>query len=497
MEGARGPGKHVAVGASVAAVVAVAVAFRLHALARLPGINGDEAWYGVVAARLGAAGHSWLTPSGNPPAPFQLGLLALFDRTLRVLPPSFAMLRVPAVLASLVQLGLTFFVARRHLGQAVALVAVLLTAALPIEIAYARFGWDPSHTGFVAVAALHFALVGRAPAVLALFALAVWVHPTNVFLAPWLVASLVFGETDWRRAARRAGSLALGGGALALVALVALALAGAAGGRAAAVLWRVVDPRQWARFALALVRLLDGDTVLTFITGSGLGAARALVDAAVAVALGFAVVRGGRRVVAGGDPRKLGLVVGWLATLVAFFVFAGPDALRPHVERYGVCLLVPTIVALAVLVVEAGAGQGPVVAVAVASAALLGLFWRGYFVALETTGSTSHETFWTGPVEPKAEAFRLIEAETGGRPTAVLADGYWLYWPLAYLARGSRLDVQDVAAGGGTPTGAAYLVGFPDGSLDRWARAAPHVKLRWEIPGAGGRVVLRVWETPP
>jgi hypothetical protein len=494
MDGAPGPrgrSREAAVAAGAAVVVAVAVAFRLHALGRLPGINGDEAWYGVLAAGLGGPHpHGWLTPSGNPPAPFQLGLLALLSR---LAPPSFALLRVPAVLASLGQMALTFVVARRHLPRDVAIVALLLTAALPVEIAYARFGWDPSHSGLVAVAALHFALVRRLPALLALFALAVWVHPTNVFLGPWLVAALVFGEADWRRAARRAGIAAAVGGAGLLVALIVVGAVGHAGGSAAAVLRRLCDPRQWARFARAFVELLDGQTVFTYVTGAGYGAARAPIDLAVGALIVIVVARGGRRLT--GRPRELGLVVGWLATVVAFHVFAGPDALRPHVERYGLCLMVPTIVALSILAVEAAAGLGALVATAAVSVALLGAFWRGYFVALETTGSTSHETFWTGPVEPKAEAFRRIEAATGGRATRVVADGYWLYWPLAYLAHDTALDVRDAERLDDEP-GGTYLVGFPNGRVDEWARRSGAARLRWEIPGAAGRIVLRVWERP-
>jgi hypothetical protein len=474
-------------------ILAVAVAFRLHALGRLPGINGDEAWYGVLAEGLGRVSpRAWLTPSGNPPAPLQLGLLAALCR---LVPPSFAVLRVPAVLSSLAQMLLTFVIARRHFGRGVASVGVLLTAAMPIEIAYARFGWDPSHSGVVAVAALHFALIRRLPVATALFALAVWVHPTNIFLAPFLIASVVYAEPDWRRAARRTAVVGLVAGVGVLAALGIKSAVSSSGVPASAILWRVIDPRQWLRFALAFVQLLDGETIFTYITGAGFGAARRSIDLVVAVLMAVAVVRGGRRLAA--EPRKLGVVFGWLACVVAFFVFAGPGALQPGLERYGMCLMVPTILALSILIVEAGAGAGPIVAAATVSVALLFAFWRGYFVALETTGSTSHETFWTGPVEPKAEAIERIEGATRGRAARVIADGYWLFWPLAYLAHGTTLDVRDSEhLEDQPPPAGTFLVGFPNGRVEAWAHRSGAARLRWEIPGAAGRIVLRVWESP-
>jgi hypothetical protein len=478
--------------AAFALTLAVAVAFRLYALGRLPGANGDEAWYGVLAERLGhGSPYGWRTPSGNPPAPLQLGLLALL---VRLAPPSFALLRLPAVIASIAQTIVTFFVARRHFGRGTALVAVLLTAALPTEIVYARFGWDPSHTGLVAIAACHFALTGRLPALGALFALGVWVHPTNVFLAPFLGAILVFRHPDRRLALRRAALfLVVFAAGLAVVAL-AVAIAGRgspAGVHGAAVLSRLVHPRAWWDFALGFIRLLDGDTVFTFITGAGYGAARPAVDAAAALVVAATVVAGGRSL--GGDPAKLGVVVGWAASVAAFFVFAGADALRPHFERYGVCLMVPTILALAVLATSAWPERGVTAAAGALSVLMLLAFWRSYFVALETTGSTSHQSFWTGPVEPKQEALRRIAAEAGPRGAHVVAPSWWLFWPLRFLAGDGPIEVLDRGPTHPEPDGRAwYFVDFPGGPAARDA-AAQAAGLRWQIRGARDRVVLEVW----
>lgn len=479
--------------AACGVILAVALAFRLYALGRLPGANGDEAWYGVLAERIGHGNpYGWRTPSGNPPAPFQLGLLALL---VRLAPPSFALLRLPAVIASVAQAVLTFFVARRHLGRGAALVALLLTAALPTEIVYARFGWDPSHTGLVAVAACHFALAGRLPALALVGALAVWVHPTNVFLAPFLAAILVTRSPDRRRALRRV-ALFLGVFAAGLAAVaIAVGIIGrgdTSAVKGAAVLRRLVDPRAWWEFAVLYLRLLDGDTVFTFITGAGYGAARPFVDGAAALLLGVTAVAGWRRL--GDDPARRGIVVGWLASVAVFFVFAGPDALRPHFERYGVCLMVPTIFALAVLATSAWSERRAAVAAGAVAALALFAFWRSYVVALEATGSTSHQSFWTGRVEPKQEVFRRIVAEAGPRGAHVVAPSWWLFWPLRFLAADGPVEVLDRP-----PTYAGvdgrdwYFVDFPGGPMagEAWAQGA---ELRWTILDPGGRRELEVWK---
>ncbi len=73
----------------------VAIAVRIVALDRLPGINGDEAWYGVNVNVLLEGGTPFLqTPSGNflnPVHSLPLLLLSLFTE------PSFLVLRVPEV----------------------------------------------------------------------------------------------------------------------------------------------------------------------------------------------------------------------------------------------------------------------------------------------------------------------------------------------------------------------------------------------------------------
>src|SRR5262245_46303352 len=74
---------------ALAGVVVTALLLRIIGLGHIPGINGDEAWYGVKAQQM-AAGQPvlWRTPSGNLLNPFDTGFLYWLQK---LFPPSFAL----------------------------------------------------------------------------------------------------------------------------------------------------------------------------------------------------------------------------------------------------------------------------------------------------------------------------------------------------------------------------------------------------------------------
>ena len=83
---------------NVAALLGVAVFFRVWRIDHVPGVNGDEAWLGVQAlAWLDGKPVEWTTPTGNPINPFYFLPLAALHVWL---PPSIALLRLPAVVST-------------------------------------------------------------------------------------------------------------------------------------------------------------------------------------------------------------------------------------------------------------------------------------------------------------------------------------------------------------------------------------------------------------
>src|SRR5262245_35251094 len=113
-------------------------------LSSVPGINGDEGWWGIQATSW-LAGHAYeaRTTSGNPIDMLFLVPVALAHE---VGSPSFATLRAVPVLANLLALILGFLCVRRLWDTTTACVQTVAMAILPTAIAHSRFCQDPSQT---------------------------------------------------------------------------------------------------------------------------------------------------------------------------------------------------------------------------------------------------------------------------------------------------------------------------------------------------------------
>jgi hypothetical protein len=481
-------------------VIAAGVALRCVSLDRMPGINGDEAWYGVLALDW-LSGHGAVArgPSGNVTAAPHLVMTTVLHA---MFPPSFALLRVPAVVAGVGQIALTAWALTRPFDRRAAWLGALVTAALPVSIAYSRFGWDSSHVGVWLALAAGLAFRRRIVWTVAAFMAAVLAHPTAVFAAPFLVCAFA-GATSQHEGARRAlGRTAV----LVLLVAAAASMVRWTAGAAAAPQWpeitsRVLSPGDWQRFGHNLAAFFTGDATLRYIVGRGFGASwvvgAAFWTAAILPAvLGLAVAFRQRRWM------LVYLVGGCAATLAAFFAAGGPASLEPHVERYGLCLVVPVVMMACAAISVATPPRltaGLLCAASIAAALLLVVFHRAYFVGMRQTGTTSHQAFWTGAVEPKAAAVRHIAATTRhGSRVMIVADEWWSYWPVKYLAareqdwRVSRRLPDSFAPVAGEQL---FLVAFPGSELDAYLESSPPDAdfERTALPGYGREAAIIVW----
>jgi 4-amino-4-deoxy-L-arabinose transferase-like glycosyltransferase len=470
------------------ALLLAAVTLRGWHLENTPGLNGDEAWLGVQAAHL-ASGDPivWRTPTGNPINPFLLWPVAALHL---VFGPSVVVLRVVALVSGLAALGVNWWLCRRVLDRNTALVSTALLAVMPITIAYSRFAWDASQTLLATTLVLYLALstVERStakamswppadwlPALIA-FGVAIWVHPTNVFVLWLLVVPAVYryGRT-WKFEFKKLWKQKRGLVRLAGIGVVALG---------AAALWccrglvllaagRAVDPQQAGLFLRRLVRLFSGGTVFEFIPGPPRDTtALDTTDLLLVLLSGIAALGLVQRLRRGNAVRERCLAWATALILVSFYLVAGPDAIAPHFERYAICLIAPCAVLLALgwshWLRFAENPRDPsakssrlrkcrvrVAGMVLAATAWLWLiyFYRDYFVVFETTGGTSHVAFRTAPIEPKLAALNaMLKAENRNqngnsekKPIWIVADSWWSYWPLAYFAT-DRPDVRVVAA---------------------------------------------------
>jgi hypothetical protein len=440
--------------ALIAALLGTAIVFRSMSLSSVPGVSGDEGWWGVQAlAWLSGRPYEAHTTSGNPTDLFHLVPLALLHA---VAAPSFQLLRTLPALVNLLALPVGFWFVRRLFGDTTAWIHTVLLAILPAAIAHSRICQDPSQSVFWTALVIYLCLFGLEAgrrawiylgAALLVFPVALWTHPTNVFIAPFLVPLFAAAVGPIRSVSARGRLLlyyatapltALGTyvGWMAVRHLTAsnqfldepwLSMASA----------RMTDGAQWFEFAANNARLFNGVTVYHYFSGARpatLPYDVASVAVVIALLSGFLLIPAARR-----TRRDYGLIFACAGTWILFYAFAGPDALRPHFERWGLCLLAPGALVLArglAAWIEWRPRLRPLtIALAtLVAASLLASFYVNYFREFATTGGRSHLTYVTSAVEPKQRALEFIlNQQPGPGDVTVVAQQWWLYWPIAYL----------------------------------------------------------------
>ncbi|MBX3411839.1 MAG: glycosyltransferase family 39 protein [Pirellulales bacterium] len=483
---------------NVVALLGTALWFRVWELGHLPGINGDEAEYAVRAVRL-LQGEPivWHTPTGNVVNPFfffpQVAIHAIW-------PPSFVTLRLIAVVSGLTALVLNYLLCRRLLGDTAAWISTSILAVLPIDIAYSRFAWDTCQTLAASTLVVYPALLMLAePArrwrwfALACvgYGAAYLVHPTNVFLGGFLVAvPLVERRHEWQARVRSFGPWKTGFAAIGVVLLAAFA---SWFGRTVLSIGRIdaTSPAGLGEFARNYGRLFQGTTIYRYIAGSH--GAETITSPAWPYDFGWLdgltlALFAGSAVLVGlelrrkNDAADWGLLAGWLATTGGFLLVAGPEAIRPHWERYGLCLLLPGVLlvtrASALLLRPGRSGRLATVALLALAWLMLADFHASYFHFMHQTGGESQQTFRTAAVEPKQAVLdRILTRHQSGAPAQIVAGEWWNYWPLAYLASDDREISVVWEADDNRPSDERWYVDFADSEAhlqhrrelaDRW-----------------------------
>ena len=491
----------------VVLVLVTGVAYRIIALGRVPGINGDETYYAVAAMNVrDGRPQPLVSGSGLPLNPLYVGPLYLLHLSHPT--PSFALVRLPALASGLLALALMYPLIVRVADRHTALYATLLQASLPGAIAYSRFGWDQSQAPLIALLCIYCALRNWPMRLALSYGLALWIHPVNVFLAPIVLGPIAGRDEAARRRRSNAGIMrnlaAIGGLAVAAAALLAW-FSPAVRDATAPALGRIFDMSGWSRYVVAVGDLLSGLTIYRFIAGEP-PEAWIIVERSVFWSLTiYLLVRVVPRWVRSGEGIKLGLLGGALIAVLAFYVLMGAEALSPGWERYGVWIISPACLILGLLISSVGNSAASrfaqTIGVIAACVFMLVGFYRNYFAVLETSGGTASLAFRTGPVEPKQAAFDAILTMTSDDPgpVTILAEDWWTYYPLRYLAA-ERETMTVVWPRGGAIAGTTaqprhrFAVGFDRGPFHRWVGLyAPELR-RHTIVDSAGQPVLHVWD---
>jgi hypothetical protein len=453
-------------------IVLAGVILRMTDIGRVPGLFGDEAWYGVQTQRLLSGTRAELrTPTGNPIGLIQLSSLtllhSLFER-------SALILRVPALLTSLAAMGLTYVVGRRFFGATAAMAGIVLMAAMPINVAYARLGWDPSHAALLVLAATYATLNSRRLLGALFFALALANHPAAVFVAPFLSLAYLGFELDRETSRSALAKTFIFTAMLLLAVLLSFSISPRAETflDSSAMVSRLFDPTQWRDFALGYVRLLSGDTIYIFIAGRGFGDLRPWIDAAVGLVILVVFLIG--IFLAKHDRRLGGMVFGWMSSVLFLFIVAGPLAVRPVFERFAF----PTV---AISLVTVGVVVGKLLpslrqktffqaSLAVVASPLLIGFCVYYLGPLLLGQNRPNTVYWVGVPELNIRAADRIRSINGRTHATILAEDWWIYWPVVYSLADPWIEGVDAPAAtrlDKMPVGRSYWISYRHSHLDQ------------------------------
>jgi hypothetical protein len=534
--------------ANILLLLTISTWFRVCGLENLPGINGDEAWYGVQAFQASTGRPFALrTPTGLPLNPFFIGIEVPLIRVFR---PSYWILRVPAALSGVLTMALTFWLGSRILDRTTALIATMLLAVLPSAIGYSRFGWDASQTPLFSVLALYFAFRGKTLAMLISLAFCVLVHASNIFLFPVLMCPFLVSLWDAEKEPVKRRLIVVLTAVLGLLALLVLVLIDSGSGHS--LLTSRAAPSNCLRFLEHYGRLISGLSLYEFVVGPLMPRTRTLYDGAFWGLFLALLVFGGLRLIRGRRWDRLALIAGLVLGAMSLYLVTGPEVIRPHRERYGMYLVVPTILVIASLIDAVlpgsdearlrNARQAGFAVMLVLGWIMLYSFKVQYFDGLTATGGESHLAFRTSRIEPKQQALRLVledlarmrqaaardedGAQSPGGPNElisrgvvsvqpIVAENWWIYWPLRFLAcQNPEIDVipfkedssfhvladqAQRAPAMTTLSSGGYAVAFAGGVLEQLVIStfSPDRLHHWDILDYGGRKLITVFRVKP
>jgi hypothetical protein len=296
------------------------------------------------------------------------------------------------------------------------------------------------------------------PAAIAVEVWAFVVHPTNIFVAPAIVAaglaSIPWG--NFRTAGirgllpRRMPYMATCIAVL-LAVLAGLWLHTPASPQATKRLTRLsklLDFHGMSQCAALYPRLITGDTVYRYIPGSNSWLRWPARHDSNRVGLDVLLFWGVLAAAAWRlrpwrtteDSRGDGaLLAAWAITMLGFLLVANAPGLRPGYERMAICLVAPTVLVLARgarrFIADAPRRSTAVlIAASLLGWVLLADFQVHYFHFIERTGGESHPTFRTAAVDPKSAALATILRNRGPGETWIISSQWWICCPLGYLA---------------------------------------------------------------
>lgn len=402
----------------VAAFAVVGVLLRVAYVNSFPGLNPDEVETSLQWFRESPIffyrGPS--RPLLSPIAPILLWPIAPF------VDPAPWVVRLPALLAGISVLPVTFLVVRRLFGTSTSRLVTCLACTSPILIAYSRVGWDPEFIPIVTIAVLGFAYRGRFAWAGALFLLLTLIHPTAAFVIPLAAAPWLMDR--WRSTARtrhgaiqRAGLVA--GCAVAYIPIViavsatfhGIALPSEAAELSGMLAQRLMDVRGLLEFVGGFLNVVTGPAIYATFLGSDTSAPPAWF----VMTLGLVASAGTYRLWRQNRRHEVAIVVALAAGLLAQYIAMGTVVVEVARERHFLWAVLPALMSLTFLLRGAfqwrRLGDRSLVA-----AVVLGWLGAGWFVVsylspfIRTGGVSPVLDYRSAVPQPKIQVLETIRA---------------------------------------------------------------------------------------
>ncbi|MGY8813556.1 MAG: ArnT family glycosyltransferase [Gammaproteobacteria bacterium] len=416
----------------------LAVFLRVFELGNIPGVNGDEAWYGLVALKL-LSGEvvGFTTPSGLLINPIYLlpvtALHLIFE-------PSFFLLRVPGLLSGLLLIVLSYYLSKKILNEKVAIIVMLVVASLPVNIVYSRFGWDTSQTVLASCVVVYALLSHRWLLFSLSLVAAILIHPTNVALL--LIAIIYFAinkiySPQFFKLNKFVWISSLLALSLGMYLIVTTPVLMAQMPTIQSIFTNALDFENVGEFFLNVSRLFSGTTVFLYLSG----AINSLFGNAIDIMLMLAMFSLLIYLLAYSyklkDKKIFSFVMSLFITIAAWFLFFSNNTLVPGRERYSLFLIMPVVICFGyfcLLIMEKIKYEKIIFATLIFCNLMMMGFIKNYFIQFYKTGGQSDQSFKTNYIEPKKMVFDQVLESSNKENVYLVTSDWWTTQPLMYLA---------------------------------------------------------------
>lgn len=406
-------------------------------LENIPGINADEAWYGIIALNIINGDFSQLvTPSGNLLNPFYI----LPVIVLHILfAPSFLLLRVASLMSGILLIIFAYFTIKDIQNKKMALVVALMIAILPLNIAYSRFGWDTSQSVLISCVVIYALLKPKWILLVFSTLAAVMIHPTNIGLFIFSLLYIFISKFSKAQYSKEKKVLSILISSIVLLILTTIIYISPLSNwlpRITDVISRMINIQEMGDFLFNFTRLITGGIVYEYITGMKSSLYTSVLDTIFTISFVFMMAFLIFRSYKVNNVRVFSFSCSFVLMLGIWYVSFSSFPLQPGFERYSLFLLYPFVVCvgyfLQMISDYINYKKLIIGSLVVGNLMMLG-FIKNYFIQIYDTGGQSQPTFRTNYIEPKKMVFNKINEEKNKNKVSVIASQWWNAQPLMYL----------------------------------------------------------------